>query len=366
MKKPLFKLLSPADQIAEYLRSAIRSGRYAGNMPGIVTLAKKLRVHRSVVEKALHLLEREGLLISQGAGKARTIQASAEPLISEVRISIILYERDDSMNRIISELKHQLLSAGRELIFAPKTLVDLNHDPKRVAQMVEANPADLWIVQAASKPVLEWFVEASIPALALFGRMEDLPIAAVGPDKVPAVREAVQHLVEFGHQRIVFLVREERRKPQIGTTEQAFIDELEAHGIKTGAYNLPDWEDSPEGFHRCLEELFQMTPPTAFLVGDWLLFLALQNYLGWVSQKKSENIDIICTDHNPALKWCHPPVAHVYWDHVATARQAVRWVEKAVTGNVQTKQNMTRAKFIPGGSWHQKLNKKLAAQLKTG
>jgi DNA-binding LacI/PurR family transcriptional regulator len=364
--KTSFKLASPADQVAEHLRAAVGKGRYVGTMPGIVSLAKELRVHRSVVEKALDALEREGLLVSQGNGRPRQIQAPDGSVKPAIRVTIILYERDDSMNRIISELKHQLLVAGHELIFAPKTLVELNHDPKRVAQMVESNPSDLWIVQAASKPVLEWFVEASVPALSLFGRMEDLPIAAVGPDKVPAVKEAVRLLVEFGHQRIVFLVREERRKPQIGKVEQAFIDELEAHGIKTGAYNLPDWEDSPEGFHRCLEELFQMTPPTAFLVGDWLLFLALQNYLGWVSQKKSENIDIICTDHNPALKWCHPPVAHVYWDHVATARQAVRWVEKAVTGNVQTKQNMTRAKFVPGGTWQHKLNRKLAAELKTG
>jgi DNA-binding LacI/PurR family transcriptional regulator len=364
--KTSFKLASPADQIAEHLRSAIRNGRYVGKMPGIISLAKELHVHRSVVEKALHLLEREGLLFSEGVGKARRIQASAESVKSSVRISIILYERDDTMNRMVTELKHQLFAAGHELIFAPKTLVDLNHDPKRVAQMVASNPSDLWIVQAASKPVLEWFVEASIPALALFGRMEDLPIAGVGPDKVAAVREAVQHLVGLGHRRIVFLVREERRKPQIGKVEQAFIDELKACGIQAGAYNLPDWEDSPEGFHRCLNELFQFTPPTAFLVGDWLLFLALQNYLGWVSKNKPEEIDLICTDFNPALKWCHPPVAHVYWDHVATARQAVRWVEKAIAGQVQPKQNMTRAKFIPGGTWQQKLNRKVASELKTG
>ncbi|PXA04647.1 hypothetical protein DDZ13_05600 [Coraliomargarita sinensis] len=365
MKSP-FKLLSPADQIAEHLRSAIRQGRYVGKMPGIVSLARELRVHRSVVEKALYLLEQEGLLVSEGVGKPRSIETPADFEKSGVRISIILYERDDSMNRVISELRHQLLAAGHELIFAPKTLVELNHDPKRVAQMVNSNPADLWIVQAASKPVLEWFVESSIPALALFGRMEGLPIAGVGPDKVPAVREAVRHLVELGHRRIVFLVRGERRKPQIGKVEEAFIHELKDNGIETGTYNLPDWEESPEGFHRCLDELFRITPPTAFLIGDWLLFLALQNYLGWVRKDKSDGIDLICTDSNPALKWCHPPVAHVYWDHIATARKVVSWVDKAVTGKVPTKQNMTRAKFVPGGTWSQKLNRKMAAELKTG
>ena len=59
-------------------------------------------------------------------------------------------------------------------------------------------------------------------------------------------------------------------------------------------------------------------------------------------------------------------MAHVSWDYAANARKAVRWVKKAVAGKVQTKQDMTQAKFVPSGTWQHKLDKKLAAQLKTG
>ena len=41
---------------------------------------------------------------------------------------------------------------------------------------------DAWVIIAGSREVLEWFVEQQIPAFALFGRRDGLPIAGVGPD----------------------------------------------------------------------------------------------------------------------------------------------------------------------------------------
>ncbi|PXA04542.1 hypothetical protein DDZ13_05030 [Coraliomargarita sinensis] len=350
MSRKPFKLLSAPEQVALYLRDEITSGRWQSTMPGIIAIASEFGVHRTTAEEALKLLEHEGLVMSQGAGKPRKITLAKTPEGRAARVSVILYEREDALNRSITELRHQLLASGHSLSFAPKSLVELNHDPRRVARMVESHPAELWIIQAGSKPVLEWFAQSPYPALALFGRMKNVPIAGTGPDKIQAIRDAVQHLVAQGHRRIVFLVRAERRKPKIGTVEQIYLEQLEASGIKTGAYNLPDWEESPEGFHDCLDQLFRATPPTAFLVGDWMLFLTLQNYLGWVKKEESGEIALICTDYNPAFKWCHPPIAHVYWDHRATARQVARWVNKAAQGKNDHRQRMTKASFVRGAT----------------
>ncbi|MFN7342838.1 MAG: substrate-binding domain-containing protein, partial [bacterium] len=88
------------------------------------------------------------------------------------------------------------------------------------------------------------------------------------PNKVPALRVAVRRLINLGHRRIVMMVREERRKPTPGLSERAFIQELESNGIKTGSYNLPDWEDNVDDFHRCLNSLFKHTPPTALILDE--------------------------------------------------------------------------------------------------
>ncbi len=119
-------------------------------------------------------------------------------------------------------------------------------DVERVARYVKRNPADAWVVSAASREVLEWFASQPTPAIAMYGRSAAAPIAAACTIMIPSMTEAVRRLVELGHKRIVMIAREERRKPRLSRLEQAFIDELEAAGIKTGDYNLPDWEESPE------------------------------------------------------------------------------------------------------------------------
>lgn len=47
-----------------------------------------------------------------------------------------------------------------------------------------------------------------------------------------------------------------------------FLDKLEALGIPTGPYNLPDWDDTPEGLNQRLDSLFPHSPPTALIVAE--------------------------------------------------------------------------------------------------
>lgn len=116
----------------------------------------------------------------------------------------------------------------------------LGVDAGRVKRFAEKTPADAWVVLAGSREVLEWFARQDVPALAMFGRFSDLPIAATGPRMIPALKIAVQRLVALGHRRIVVMVHSERRMPSPALFEQAFLDELKGLGIKTNlSYNLP-------------------------------------------------------------------------------------------------------------------------------
>ena len=105
----------------------------------------------------------------------------------------------------------------------------------RISRLVRSTEADAWVIQSGSSEVLEWFAGQPTPAFALAGRRRGVGIAGTGPDKVPAAQIAVRRLVELGHRRIVMLAREERRKPLPGLMERAFLNELEALGIATGA-----------------------------------------------------------------------------------------------------------------------------------
>lgn len=78
--------------------------------------------------------------------------------------------------------------------------------------------------------------------------------------------DVTRHLIGLGHRRIVLLARADRRLPEPGASERAFLNELEAQNIITGAYNLPEWEETASGMGQLLETLFRFTPPTAIIV----------------------------------------------------------------------------------------------------
>ena len=248
-------------------------------MPGVNRLAADLGINHKTAEAALRQLEREGLLVSQGAGRKRLIvlpgdHAEGRPL----RVAILLSEPADRHVAIIVEFQHELVEAGHPAIFPAKSLAELGSEVKRVARLVAETRADAWVVVAGSREMLEWFAANPVPAFALFGQRRDLPMAGDGPDKLPALEAATRVLTDLGHRRIVLIVRSLHRRPQPGLPASLFLATLEACGIRTSDYNLPDWEQSREGFQACLEALFHVTPPTAMIV-ETPLFAAVQQFL---------------------------------------------------------------------------------------
>jgi DNA-binding LacI/PurR family transcriptional regulator len=81
-------------------------------------------------------------------------------------------------------------------------------------------------------------------------------------------------LIGLGHRRIVSLARPRRRLPAPGTCEQAFLDDLAAHGIFQSPYHLPDWQEPIDAFHGRLESLFQFTQPTAMIIEKAAFYVA--------------------------------------------------------------------------------------------
>lgn len=162
-----------------------------------------------------------------------------------LNVGVFGYEPANRQYPFILELIRRVEQQGLRIKLAQKTLTELGMDVRRVAKYVEQNPADAWIPISAFYEVLTWFAGQAVPSYAIFGRRRNVPIASVGPDKVPALRAAVERLIELGHRRIVLLSREERRHPEPGEFERAFLDCLARHGIKAGAFHLPEWQDDP-------------------------------------------------------------------------------------------------------------------------
>lgn len=267
-----------------------------------------------------------------------------------LRVGILAYEPSDRTAIDTSELLHDLEAAGHVPSLATKTLVELGHCPKRVAQLVRETAADAWVVMAGSQPVLEWFAANATPVIAYAGRARTLPLASVAPDKVTPLRAALRRLVELGHRRIVMLVREGRRKPEPGFPERAYLDELEALGIATGPYNLPDWKESIEGFHAGLESLFRFTPPTALIIDEVPFVVATLQFCLAHGLQVPRDLSLISTDPGPAFDWCRPAIAHISWEFRPIVRRIVRWANNVSLGKEDRRKSYPRARFVEGGT----------------
>lgn len=344
------RFLTITEQVAEHLRRELARGRWTGLMPGKHELAAELAVNNKTVEAALRQLEARGLLLSQGAGRRRAIRTGERPQRRMLRVALLVSDNSDLGLDYMVELRHRLLKAGHAVQIAPRTIVDLRDDSGRLVAMARSTQADAWIVVGGSRKILQWFAGRTEPAFALFGRRGGLPLAAAGPDKPSTYAAATRELIRLGHKRIVLMVRPRRRLPEPGAPEKAFLAELAAHGLAVGDYNLPAWEESPKDFHRCLEELFRVTPPTAMIIDETEFFFATQQFLSGRGLRVPEDVSLIATDPDPTFHWCRPSIAHITWDSSPLVQHIVRWAANVSGGRDDRRQTLTKAEFVVGGT----------------
>lgn len=350
--RPLHRL-SIAELTAGHLREGLRAGRWRHALPGVARLAVELDVSRDTVRSALRLLESEGLLGARGLGRSRAVTDQG-PRRQRLRVGILLHdtlpEEQSKIAQMLLQVQRDLDVKDQEVFFLPKTQVQLHHDVGRITRMLGENPADAWIVVAGSQELLEWSAAQATPCFALFGRVEGLPLASTGPDKLPAFLAATRRLLELGHRQIVFIVRHARRQPTLGRAERAFLDELNSHGIPTGPYNLPDWEETPEGFLILLESLFRRTPPTAMIINETAQFIATMEFLARRRIHVPEQVSLVATGDDPAFAWCVSGIAHIRSDPNPMVRRIVRWVSAVKRGAADRRSISFPGEFVPGGS----------------
>jgi DNA-binding LacI/PurR family transcriptional regulator len=351
------RLLSVAEQTVEHLRKGLEQGRWSGSLPGVVRLAAECDVSIGVVRAAIRRLETEGLLVARGLGRCRGIAGSSGGTghLRPLQVGMLLHDPrhsvgDDQGSRLLFLIQRDLEAAGHRIVLSPKSQSDLGHNVRRIARMVSETPADAWVVAAGSRGVLEWFAGQSLPSIALCGRSGGLPIARTGPDKALAYAAAARALVALGHRRIVLITLGTRRKPTPGKVERAFLAELAALGIATGDYNLPEWDETPEGFTALLENLFHTTPPTALIIDETARFIAAMQFLALRRIAVPSQVSMVSTDCEGSLGWCNPPIAQMKWNHAPIVRRIVRWVAAVQQGCPDRETINFPAEFIPGGS----------------
>jgi DNA-binding LacI/PurR family transcriptional regulator len=160
----------------------------------------------------------------------------------------------------------------------------------------------------------------------------------------------VQHLFKLGHRRICYVTRPSRRLPKPGLPERAFLVELENLGIKTGAYNLPNWNGESETLPNLVDSMLSITPPTAILIDEANIFFSVQHQLARRGVLAPEHISLICMDKDVYFEVQQPTISHIDWDSRPWVRRVVQWVNGFQHGKDDRRQSLTKTEFIPAGT----------------
>ena len=351
----LLRRLSIVEQTAALLRDGLRTGCWKGQLPGVVLLAQELGVATKTLRAALLIVEAEGLVKMGANGRSRHVPARVARRKRPLRIGILLFDPLANEPGVSMELYlglHRAMEvAGFSVFFLDKSQHELGHNVGRIASHVQKARADAWVVGAGSRALLEWFAAQPFPTLALFGNRAGLPIAGAGPNKLPALLAATRQLIALGHQRIVLVCRGPQRHTGPRHALNAFLEELAAHGCGgKGHFNLPEWEETPEGLQALFTSLFRTTPPTALILDETPIVLAGQQFLADHRLRVPEQVSIIATDRDACFQWCQKPVAHIRWRVEPVIRRIVQWAIALSEHRTDLRQMTFPAEFIPGGT----------------
>lgn len=182
----------------------------------------------------------------------------------------------------------------------------------------------------------------------MFGYMTGLPIAGAGPDSPSGFAECVHKLVELGHKRIVLLTPRSTRLPEPNRAVLAFLEALKAEGIKTGDYNMPDWDTKEDGLHEMLESLFKLTPPTALVIADKVTFFATRQFLHEKGIRVPGDVSLVCHEHINAFTWSEKAVAYIHWDWGPVSRRLRNWMKNISRNKEDVRQTFVKPVFLPG------------------
>ena len=352
MSSSRFKSL--AEQVANKIRDDLVSGRWTGVLPGRKTLAAELGVNHKTCDAALRLLENEGLIQTQAKGLGRAIVESAlrDQLTPNLKVRVLLYEQSDAHAHFMVELLHRLRERGYEASFVGRTMKGLGMKKERIIRHVESVEADAWIILAGPSDLLHWFAAQPVPAFSLYRQMREVPMASILPNKQVAMDDLLERLVTYGHRRIQLITREDRRKPHPGAIEQGFLAALQALGIQTGQYNLPDWGDNPDELGTLLKSLFRhpSSRPTALIMSEALVFYSVLQQLAAMGLKAPADVSLACMDHSPLYDWSLPRATHFYWSTSPLISRMVRWVDNISLGKKDLRKTTIRAKLAVGGT----------------
>lgn len=280
-------------QLADALRQRIREGSVKKRIPGVRTLMRDYHVTKCTVHQAIDELLGTGELTFRGARKAYGVGPPQTPVTRAG--TLLAYETPLRQRRGDA---FEIIATLESLLPGPVEHLNLQaqaHPAAKTAGEILKYGHSRIVLLDLPGEIADLLTDAgrTVVTCGTAGRPRRAP--SVDIDLEFAIHEALHRAFSAGHRRVSLPLRQSR------PWQNASIRENVAKAYaNAGLKHCPDFDtptlndEHPERLHDELRRLLRYTPPSAFIVTDFALWLALTSVLAETRRRIPQDTSVIC------------------------------------------------------------------------
>jgi LacI family transcriptional regulator len=289
-------------QATELLRKSLLAGEWQALLPGERDLAQRLGVSRPTVRAALETLQREGLIgNSQGKHrvplrKARRRAPRGGPKIVGLIAPDVTQSGSAAHILRVGELRRYLHELGYRLEVHSEARLFSEHPNQALEQLVEMNPARCWVLNAANRPLQQWFADRKLPAILMGTCYPGIEIPAMSLHHRAVCRHAFAAFHRLGHRRIAFVIRDSGFAGDI-ESQQGFLSAVEEAGLDPKTCPIVRHDSSVREIRAAMNAVLESDAvPTAVLVAVPGHAITVASHVMAEGFRVPHDISVLCRD----------------------------------------------------------------------
>lgn len=351
---------SAAEQVAESLTEAIRSGRYPGRLPGYRRLMRDFSLSRGVAESALALLAERGVV--RAAGERRRHEAirsarggASAKAVHRRRVLLLSMDAESDphalLSRNVARWSEAITAAKLDLRVEFLDAVQARRPHRRWDELLNEATPDRLLLIAPSEPVSRWAVTTGVRTLCLGGVYPKGEVDGLGVSAQTMMVHAIDRLASLGHRD--FCLPLAGRIPVFADAAREVVrTRLEAHGVRyIPRLHTPSREEcDAELYRELLESRLRERIPSAMLVFDANELAAAQWVLQLRGLRVPEQVSLVVLGELPYETWWSAAggPARFHFDEERLTRALVKRL--SVPDGTPFLQQLIALGFVPGGT----------------
>ncbi len=325
-------------QLLDELRHRIMTGVFKPHdrVPGEWELVEGLGISRATVQKAWQIAQEEGLLY-RIPGKGTYIADRRDSENTRVAVGFMIPEyRSIFAMQMLSGAERVLRKHHCQLVFA-HTDRHLDEEDRLLHKMSSDGVKGVILVPTRSSTADRALarLEGKTPIVLMDRPVNDLKLPCVMSNNYAGGGDAVRHLLEQGHRRILFLARPHLDLHPVAERFRAYTDCLQAANITPlpplllgASTEMSSYEAYMQDDQSELEPLTDMLarrdrPTAIFAVNDWMALKALRA-AARVGLDVPRDLSIVGFDNLEITEYSTPPLTTVAQDGALMGAEAAR------------------------------------------